>query len=113
VRRRAVAIRLDRNGRAAGVAHTDRRGENAIEHTARIVIANVAPAGIAGMLPEPAQATFAAPYAARKLSISVFSATYGLSVPPAKFGMRAYASFLLPPWIRKLSDYRRSAALLG
>jgi phytoene dehydrogenase-like protein len=27
--------------------------------------------------------------------------------------MRAYANFLLPAWMRKLSDYRRSAALLG
>jgi len=43
----------------------------------------------------------------------VFSATYGLSVPPSKFGMRAYANFLLPSWMRRLSDYGRSAALLG
>jgi phytoene dehydrogenase-like protein len=27
--------------------------------------------------------------------------------------MRAYANFLLPAWMRKLSDYRRSAALLS
>src|SRR5262249_15512677 len=49
----------------------------------------------------------------RKLSLWVFSATYGLSVPPRKFGIRAYANFLLPAWMRKLSDYRLSAALLG
>jgi phytoene dehydrogenase-like protein len=113
VRRRATAIRLDRNGRAAGVTHTDRRGENAIEGAAAVIIANAAPAVVAGLLPEPACAAFAAAYAARKLSMSVFSATYGLSVLPSKFGMRAYANFLLPSWMRKLSDYRRSAALLG
>jgi phytoene dehydrogenase-like protein len=113
VRRRAVAIRLDRNGRAAGVTHTDRHGENPNEHAAPVIVANAAPAAIADMLPEPARAAFAAAYAARKLSMSVFSATYGLSVPPSKFGMRAYANFLLPTWMRKLSDHRRSAALLG
>ena len=113
VRRRAVAIGLDRNGCAAGVTHTDRRGENPTEHSAPVIIANAAPAAVADMLPEPPRAAFAAAYAARKLSMSVFSATYGLSVPPGKFGMRAYAHFLLPSWMCKLSDYRRSAALLS
>lgn len=113
MRWQAVAISLDRDGRTCGVTHTDRRCEQAIEDTAPIVIANAAPATIADMLPEPARAAFAATYAARKLSMSVFSATYGLSLPPGKFGMRAYANFLLPAWMRKLSDYRRSAALLG
>jgi len=113
VRRRATAIRLDRDGRAAGVTHVDRRGENAIEHAAPVIIANAAPLVITAMLPEPARAAFAATYGARKLSMSAFSATYGLSVPPSKFGMRAYANFLLPSWMRRLSDYGRSAALLG
>ena len=113
VRRRATAIRLDRDGRAAGVTHVDRRGENAIEHAAPVIIANAAPLVVTAMLPEPARAAFAATYEARELSMSVFSATYGLSVPPSKFGMRAYANFLLPSWMRRLSDYGRSAALLG
>jgi phytoene dehydrogenase-like protein len=113
VRRKGTAIRLDRNGRAAGVTHTDRRGENAIEHTAPVIIANAAPTVIAALLPAPASGAFAAAYAARKLSMSVFSATYGLSVRPSELGMRAYANFLLPSWMRKLSDYGRSAALLG
>src|SRR5262249_21567805 len=59
VRRRAVAIRLERNGRAAGVTHTDRRGENANEHAAPVIVANAAPAAIADMLPEPARTAFA------------------------------------------------------
>jgi phytoene dehydrogenase-like protein len=113
VRRKATAIRLDRNGRAAGVTHTDRRGENAIEHTAPVIIANAAPTVIAALLPAPASGAFAAAYATRKLSMSVFSATYGLSVRPSELGMRAYANFLLPSWMCKLSDYGRSAALLG
>jgi phytoene dehydrogenase-like protein len=111
VRRRAVAIRFDRDGRAAGVTHTDRRGENEGEHAAPVIIANAAV--VADMLPGPARTAFATAHATRKPSMSVFSATYGLSVPPGKFGMRAYANFLLPAWMRKLSDYRRSAALLG
>ncbi len=111
MRRKAIAIRLDRDGRAAAVTHTDRRGENAIENTAPIIVANAAPASVTDMLPEPARASFAAPYATRKLSMSVFSATYGLSIPPAELGMRTFANFLLPSWMRKLADYRRSAAL--
>ncbi len=113
VRRNAVAIRLDRAGRPAGVTHVDRRGDNAVEHMASIVIANAAPTVVAAMLPEPARASFAAAYAARPLSMSVFAATYGLSVRPSEFGVRAYASFLLPSWMRKLSDHARSATLLG
>jgi phytoene dehydrogenase-like protein len=113
VRRRAVVIRLDRDGRAAGVIHTDRRGENENEHAAPVIVANAAPAAVADMLPEPARVAFAAAYTERKPSMSAFSATYGLSVSPGKFGMRAYANFLLPAWMRKFSDYRRSAALLS
>jgi phytoene dehydrogenase-like protein len=113
VRRRAIAIRLDPNGRAAAVTHVDRRGENAIEHAAPVIVANAAPSVIATMLPEPAGTAFAAAYAMRKLSMSAFSATYGLSVPPSELGLRTFANFLLPSWMRKLSDYGRSAALLG
>jgi phytoene dehydrogenase-like protein len=113
VRRKAIAIRLDSDGRAAAVTHTDRRGENAIEHTAPVIVANAAPASVADMLPESARAGFAASFATRKLSISVFSATYGLSIPPTELGMRTFANFLLPSWMRKLADYRRSAALLA
>jgi phytoene dehydrogenase-like protein len=113
LRRRAIAIRLDREGGAAGVTHWDQRGENPNEHAAPVVIANASPAAIAGMLPAPARVAFAAAYAGHKPSMSAFSATYGLSLPPGKFGMRAYANFLLPVWMRKLSDYRRSAALLA
>ena len=113
VRRRATAIRLGRDGRAAGVTHTDRRGENAIEHAAPVIIANAAPSIIAAMLPQTARAAFAHAYKTHKPSMSVFSATYGLSIRPSEFGMRAYANFLLPSWMRKLSDYRHSATLLG
>jgi phytoene dehydrogenase-like protein len=113
VRRVVTAVRLDRNGRPTGVAHTDRRGGNPVEHAAPIIIANAAPAAIAAMLPAAAGATFAAAHASRELSMSVFSATFGLSVKPSEFGMRAYANFLLPSWMRTLADHGRSAALLA
>jgi phytoene dehydrogenase-like protein len=112
VRRRATAIRLER-GRAAAVTHTDRRGDNAIEHIAPVIVGNAAPTAIADMLPEPARAAFSAVNAQRQLSMSVFSATYGLSVPPAELGMRSFANFLLPAWMRRLADHRHSAALLA
>jgi phytoene dehydrogenase-like protein len=95
------------------VTHTDRRGDGPIEHTAPVIIANAAPTAIATMLPEPASAAFAAAYTTRKLSMSAFSATYGLAVPPAQLGLQTYAHFLLPSWMRKLSDYGRSASILA
>jgi len=113
VRRQAVAIHLDRNGRAAGVTHTNRRGENTMNHAAPVIVANAAPDAIAARLPDQARAAFAAKYATCAPSMSAFSATYGLSVRPSEFGMHAYANFLLPAWMQKLSDHADSAALLA
>jgi phytoene dehydrogenase-like protein len=65
------------------------------------------------MLQDSAAERFFAPYRLRPQSISLFSATFGLSVPPAQVGLTSYATFLLPEWLRALSDYRRAAALLA
>ena len=65
------------------------------------------------MLPAAARERFWSDYAGRHLSISLFSATFGLSVRPATLGFRSYSTVLLPPWMRSLSDHRRSADLLA
>jgi phytoene dehydrogenase-like protein len=65
------------------------------------------------MLPEDRRQRFFAPYAQQQLSISLFSATFGLSAPAAHVGLHSYSTFLLPEWMRTLADYRRGAAILA
>ncbi len=111
--RTATRIRLDGDGRTSGVAHADREGSDASEASAPVVIGNAAPGVLAAMLPEAAQGRFRAAYDALPLSISLFSATFGLAVRPSELGFRAYSTFLLPPWMKTLADGKRSADLLA
>lgn len=111
--RLVTEILLDDDGRPVGVVHEPRKGGERVEARAPIVISNAAPSHVAGMLAEPVRKRFAAPYAEQPLSISLFSATLGLSEPPSKVGLSSYSTFLLPEWLQSLSDYRRSAAILS
>jgi phytoene dehydrogenase-like protein len=111
--RQATDIRLDADGCPSGVVHADCKGGEPVEARAPIIVANAAPARLAAMLPSPARDRFWSGYAGQPLSISLFSATFGLSVRPTALGFRTYSTFLLPPWMKTLSDQRRSAALLG
>ncbi len=111
--RQATGIRLDADGRPSGVVHVGRNGDDPTEARASIVFANAAPAMLLPMLPERARERFWSAYAGRPLSISLFSATFGLSARPASLGFRHYSTFLLPPWMKTLSDHRRSAGLLA
>ena len=109
----ATAIRLDGAGAPCAVAYRDLAGGDAAEAEAPIVVGNAAPGVLAAMLPEAARADFLAPYAKRSQSISLFSATFGLSVRPAELGLRAYSTFLLPGSMTRLADYRASSRVMG
>jgi phytoene dehydrogenase-like protein len=111
--RQVTDIHLDTDGRPSGVIHAGRNGGEPTEARAPIIVANAAPAVIAAMLPAAARERFWSHYAGRRLSISLFSATFGLAVRPATLGFRTYSTFLLPPWMKSLSDHRRGADLLG
>ncbi len=111
--RHVTDIRLDADGCPCGVVHVGRNGGAPVEARSPIVVANAAPAVVAGMLPASARERFWSAYAGRRLSISLFSATFGLSVRPAALGLRTYSTILLPPWMKTLSDHRRSADLLS
>jgi phytoene dehydrogenase-like protein len=111
--RSAVEITIDKDGRTAGLVHESRKGGDRAEVRAPIIVSNAAPAVIAAILPETARGVFWAPYCGRQLSISLFSATFGLSVRPAEVGLRSYSTFLLPAWMKSLGDYRRSVELLA
>ncbi|HEX9880951.1 MAG TPA: FAD-dependent oxidoreductase [Hyphomicrobium sp.] len=113
LRRTVTEILLDGEGRPVGVAHEGKGGEGRVEAHAPIVVSNAAPAHVNHMLPYATRQRFFAPYASRPLSISLFSATFGLSVRPAQLGFTAYSTVLLPEWMRSLSDYRRCAGILA
>jgi phytoene dehydrogenase-like protein len=104
--RRVTEIMIDRAGRPSGVAHVRSEGGERIEAAAPIVIGNAAPAVMANMLPRSARERFWSRYAGRRLSISLFSVTFGLSARPAEVGLKSYSTFLLPKWMRQLADYR-------
>jgi len=111
--RQVTEIRLDTDGRPSGVVHAGRNGAELAEARAPIIVTNAAPAVLAAMLPAAARERFWSDYAGRRLSISLFSATFGLSARPATLGFRSYSTLLLPRWMKSLSDHRRSADLLA
>lgn len=113
LRRTVTGILVDEHGRPAGVVHQGKDGGDSVEARAPVVVSNAAPVDVKGMLQPSAAERFFAPYRNRPLSISLFSATFGLSVPPAQVGLTSYSTFLLPEWMRSLGDYRRCAAILS
>ena len=56
---------------------------------------------------------FWAPYAGRRLSISLFSLTFGLSSRPFEIGLKSYSTILLPQWMKRLADHRRCGELMA
>jgi phytoene dehydrogenase-like protein len=113
LRRTVTGILLDGAGKPFGVVHEGKDGGAPVEVRAPVVVSNAAPAHVGGMLQGEAGERFFAPYRSRRLSISLFSATFGLSVRPAEVGLTAYSTLLLPEWMRFLTDYRRAATLLA
>jgi phytoene dehydrogenase-like protein len=110
--RAVTTITMGSDGRPVGVVHERRDGGDGNEVIAPIIVSNAAPAIVATMLPEPARSIFWERYANRRLSMSLFSATFGLSLRPSELGLRAYATFLFPDWMKRLCDYKYSAALM-
>jgi phytoene dehydrogenase-like protein len=113
LRRTATRILLDERGRPAGVVHEGKDGGDPVEARASVIVSNAAPLHVKSMLEAAAAERFFAPYRNRPLSVSLFSATFGLSVPPSQVGLTSYSTFLLPEWMRSLSDFRRCAAILS
>src|SRR5271166_2016255 len=112
--RDAAAIDLDSSGRPAFVRHVDARSRASEERVgARQVLANCAPHVLAHMLAPSEKAAIDRVYAARPLSTSLFTAHFGLSVPPARFGLDRYGLVTLPDWMTSLSETSAGARLLG
>lgn len=110
--READALIIE-SGRIAGVGHHARRGGDRQVDEAPLVFGNAAPEVLANMLPEERRAEFLAPYAKRRPSISLWTASLGLRRPAREFGARSYSTFILPAWMTSLAQMRESAAVMG
>uniref|UniRef100_Q07TC0 Amine oxidase n=1 Tax=Rhodopseudomonas palustris (strain BisA53) TaxID=316055 RepID=Q07TC0_RHOP5 len=113
LRRVVSAIAIDASGAACGVTHTARDGSDPQTVEAACVIGNAAPAVLAELMPADAAARLSASYAEETPSISLFALTLGLAKPPREFGIDAYSTQLLPPWLTRLADYAQGTRLMA
>ena len=110
--REVKTILLDGDG-VHGVLHHARRGDDVKEEFAPMIFGNAAPAVLAGMLPENKRSLFMAPYKDRRLSLSLWTISLGLSRQSREFGVKRYSTAVLPAWLTAISRYRESAAIPG
>ena len=112
--REAVGVDTDAKGRPAFVRYINPNAPEAVERaTAKVVLANCAPDVLAGLLSMPLRGTFERAYSTRAVSTSLFTAHFGVNVPPAKFGLNQYGTIALPEWMASLRDIAESAQLLA
>jgi len=109
----ASRIEIGADGSPVAMHHTDRDGKAAVRVETGAVLANAAPQAVAAMLPEAERLRLDAAYAGRAPSISLFSACFGLKVPPREFGLKPYSSVWLPDWMTRLDDYAEAGGLLA
>jgi all-trans-retinol 13,14-reductase len=110
--REVDTILLD-GDRVRGVRHRARGGDDAKEEFAPIIFGNAAPTVLAAMLPVSERAPFMARYRDRRLSLSLWTISLGLSRRSREFGTRRYSTAVLPAWLTAISRYREAAAILG
>src|SRR5581483_5978362 len=112
--REAVAIEIGSDGLPRSVRHVDARTKGQEERVgAGKVLANCAPSVLIDMLDEPARGKLESAYGACTLSTSLFSAHFGVSEPPSKFGLERYSTVVLPEWMRAFDDAAKSSVLLA
>ena len=95
------------------VSHLAKNGGDPQTVEAQRIISNAAPETLASLLPDVEGRKLRAHYASREPSISLFALTLGLSKPPDAFGLSCYSTQLLPPWMKKLSDYAQGTTLMA
>jgi phytoene dehydrogenase-like protein len=113
VRRLVSAIAMDPQGRAHQVTHTARDGSDPRIIEAGRIVSNAAPAITAELLKGAASERLTAGYVDQTSSISLFALTLGLSKPPRENGIRGYSTQLLPPWMKRLSEYSQGSTLMA
>ena len=111
-RREAFSIDIG-DGDMKEVRYRSSPGDEETVARAPVIFANAAPHKIAEMLPEDRRAAFMSPFKEKSLSISLFSATLGLDKRPSELGLKAYSTILIPDWMTKFSDYKKSGDLMA
>jgi all-trans-retinol 13,14-reductase len=96
-----------------GVGHRARGGTDAREEYAPVVFGNAAPSVLAVMLPDRERAQFVARYKDRRLSLSLWTISLGLSRRSREFGVKRYSTAVLPAWLTAISRYCEAASILG
>jgi phytoene dehydrogenase-like protein len=110
--REVESILLD-GTRTRGVRHRAREGSDVREELAPTVFGNAAPSVLASMLPEEKRQDFMSRYQGRMPSISLWTMSIGLARPSRDFGVKHYATSILPAWLTTLAGFREAAALVG
>ena len=111
--RLVTSIETDAHGRVVAVRHRARAAGEEDRIETRQVVAGCAPSSLAPMLPDDAARRIETAFAESTPSISLFTAHFGLKDHPSRVGLTEYSTVLLPPWLRRLGDYTRAAALLS
>jgi phytoene dehydrogenase-like protein len=111
VRRIVSAIAL--GGDDKSITHTAKDGSDPKTVPCARIIGNAAPAALAPLMPADAAGQLSQGYARQTPSASLFALTLGLAKPPREFGIAAYSTQLLPPWMKRLTDYAQGAALMA
>ena len=111
VRRIVSAIALGDDIRS--ITHTAKDGSDPRTVECTRIIGNAAPAALAPLMPADVAERLRQGHAQQTPSTSLFALTLGLAKPPREFGIAAYSTQLLPPWMKRLSDYAQGAALMS
>ena len=111
VRRIVSAIALGNDDKS--VTHTAKDGSDPRTVDCARIIGNAAPAALAPLMPADAAERLSQGHAQQTPSTSLFALTLGLAKPPREFGIDAYSAQLLPPWMKRLTDYAQGAALMA
>jgi phytoene dehydrogenase-like protein len=103
--REAVEVELNGDGAPAAVRHVETRDQaNEDRIATRQLFANCSPNVLAAMLPEPARSSCERAYGGIPLSTSLFTAHFGVSRPPAEFGLDRYGVVRVPHWVQSLRE---------
>jgi phytoene dehydrogenase-like protein len=110
--REVDTILLDRDS-VRGLHHRALSGDDVKEEFAPVMFGNAAPTVLAAMLPDNKRAFFMGRYKDRRLSLSLWTISLGLSRRSGEFGVRRYSTAILPAWLTAISRYREAAAIPG
>jgi phytoene dehydrogenase-like protein len=110
---RRVVTGIAPDGDVKTVTHSAKDGSEPKTVEALRIIGNAAPAALEPLMPAATAEKLARGYARQTPSASLFALTLGLAKPPREFGVAAYSTQLLPPWMKQLTDYGQGAALMA